>query len=46
MILIAFEDDIFPQPKQDVSGMDNWEEDEIDSSQYQPEESDTIIISV
>ena len=31
MILIAFENSAFPQPKQYPSGMDDWKEDEMNS---------------
>ena len=31
MILNAFKNNIFPLPKQYPSGMDDWEEDDIDS---------------
>ena len=45
MILIAFENDIFPLPKQYSSDMDDWEEDEIDSLQFLPKKSDTSLPS-
>ena len=34
MILIAIENDLFPLPKQYLSGMNDWGEDDIDSSQF------------
>ena len=37
MIHIVFENDIFPLPKRYPSVMDNWKEDEMDSSQFLPE---------
>ena len=46
MILIAFENDLFPLPKQHPSCMDDWEEDNIDSSQFLTKESDTLLSSI
>ena len=46
MILIAFENDLFPLPKQYPSCMDDWEEDNIDSSQFLTKESDTLLSSI
>ena len=45
MILIAFENDVFPLPKQYPSGMDDWEEDAIDSSQFLAKKPDTLLPS-
>ena len=46
MILIAFENDLFPLPKQYPSWMDDREEDNIDSSQFLTKESDTLLSSI
>lgn len=35
---IALENGIFPIPRQYQSGMDGWKEDELDSSEFMPEE--------
>ena len=45
MILIAFENDMFPLPKQYPSDMDDWEKDHIDSSQVLPKKSHTLLPS-
>ena len=45
MILNAFEIGIFPLPEQYPLGMDDWEECGIDSSQYLPEEPDSLLLS-
>ena len=40
MILIAFENNVFPLPKQFPSeNVDNWKEDEIDPTNIIPEKS-------
>ena len=46
MMVIAFEKGVFPMPKQHPSGMDDWEEDYIDSSQILPEELRTLLPSL
>ena len=38
MTNIALENGIFPIPRQYQSGMDGWKEDELDSSEFMPEE--------
>ena len=43
MILIAFENGIFPLPKQYPSNMDDWKEDEMDSSEFLPKGTDTLL---
>ena len=43
MILIAFENGIFPLPKQYPSSMDDWKEDEMDSSEFLPKGTDTLL---
>ena len=43
MILIAFENDMFPLPRQYPSGKDDWEDDETDSLKFLPKESDTLL---
>ena len=45
MILIAFENDVYPLPKQYPSSMDDWEEDDIDSLQFFPKRSYTLLPS-
>ena len=42
MILNASKNNIFPLPKQYPSGMDDWEEDDIDSWQCLRKESNTL----
>ena len=43
MILNAFKNNIFPLPKQYPSGMDGWEEDDIDSWQCLRKESNMLL---
>ena len=45
MILIAFENDVCPLPKQYPSSMDDWEGDDMNSSLFLPEndESSTLL---
>ena len=43
MFLIAFENGIFPLPLQYPSGMDEWKEDEMDSSEFMPDEKESSI---
>ena len=45
MILIAFENDVCPLPKQYPSSMDDWEGDDMSSSLFLPEndESSTLL---
>ena len=44
MILFAFKDDIFPLPKQYPSGMDDWEEKDMDLSEFMPQEKESSIL--
>ena len=44
MILITFENGIFPFPKQYPSESD-WKEDEVDSSEFLPRGPDTLLTS-
>ena len=47
MILIAFENNVFPLPKQYPSeNMDDWKEEEMDSTHIIPEETDELLPSV
>ena len=47
MILIAFENDIFPLPTQYPSeNIGDWKEDEMDSTHIIPEETDKLLPSV
>ena len=47
MILIAFENNVFPLPKQYPSGnVDDWKEDEMDSTHIIPEKADELLPSV
>ena len=43
MILNAFKNNIFPLPKQYPSGMDDWEEGDIDSWQCLRKESNMLL---
>ena len=43
MILIEFENGTFPLPKQYLSSMYYWAEDDMNSSQFLPEQSDTLL---
>ena len=44
MILIAFENNVFPLPKQYPSGnVDDWKEDEMDSTHIIPEKADELL---
>ena len=43
MSLNAFKNNIFPLPKQYPSGMDDWEEDDIDSWQCLRKESNMLL---
>ena len=38
MIIIEFENGIFSLPRKYPSGMDDWKEDEMNSSEFMPEE--------
>ena len=38
MVLIALENGIFSLPKQYLSGLDEFKEDDLDSSEFLPEE--------
>ena len=44
IIPVAPENDILPLPKQHPSGMDDWEENEMDSSQFLPEKDKSSIL--
>ena len=47
MILIAFENNVFPLPKQYPSGnVNDWKEDEIDSTHIIPEKTDELLPAV
>ena len=47
MILIEFENDIFPLVKQyPLENIGDWKEDEMDSTPIIPEETDTLLPSV
>ena len=46
MILTVFANSAFPQPKQYPSGMDDWKEDEMNSSYVLPNESRILLPSV
>ena len=41
IILEAFENDIFPLPKQYLWGMEDWKEDDMDSSEYLPKKDES-----
>ena len=43
MMLVAFENGILPLPKQHPADMDDWEENEMDSSHILPEEPSTLL---
>ena len=43
MIFIASKNDIFPLPEQHSPGIDNWQGDDIDSSQFLSKKSDTLL---
>ena len=47
MILIAFENNVFPFPKQNPSeNIHDWKEDEVDSTHIIPEKPDELLPSV